>query len=198
MKRLAPAAALLVLAGCGGAGSHGAGLSGTSPLPPGLSGRPAPPITGRAARGGTFSTASLHGRPYAVTFLYANCRDTCPLIAQELSDALRDLGADARRVAVVAVSVDPRGDTPKVVQAFLRRHHAPANFRYLIGSRDDLAPIWHAYYAAPQVPGDPRSSHTATVWLVGPDGRLAADIGAGSGFRPHDVTHDFRVLLERR
>src|SRR5665648_208330 len=64
---------------------------------------------------GAIDTARLRGRPFAVTFLYASCPDVCPLIAQEIVGALGRLGADARRVAVVAVSVDPRGDTPAAV-----------------------------------------------------------------------------------
>jgi cytochrome oxidase Cu insertion factor (SCO1/SenC/PrrC family) len=58
-------------------------------------------------RGGVIDTRALRGRPYAVTFLYTSCPDVCPAIANDLRDAVRGTSA-----AVVAVSVDPRGDTP--------------------------------------------------------------------------------------
>jgi protein SCO1/2 len=187
-----------VLAGCGAAGAAVPdGLRGASTLPPGIAQRPAPPITGRDAWGARVSSAALRGRPYAVTFLYAHCRDVCPIIAQEVGDAIRQLGTDARRVSVLAVSVDPAGDTPRVVRAFLRRHRAPSNFRYVIGPRTRLASIWRAFHTAPQPAGDPQGSHTAVVWLVDRRGRLAGAISGGARFRPEDLAHDFRVLLHR-
>jgi len=137
----------------------------------------------------------LAGRPYLVTFLYANCPDVCPLIGAELRDMLRQLGRDADRVGVVAVSVDPRGDTPATVRAWLRREQEPAQFRYLIGSRQQLAPVWRAWYAAPQVPNDPESAHTAIVWLVDARGRLVANVPAGRPFDASDLAHDVRTLL---
>ncbi len=102
-------------------------------------------------------TSSLAGRPYLVTFLYSTCPDVCPLIAEDLRAALDDLGPRRDDVAVVAVSVDPRGDTRASVREFLRRHRLPANFHYGIGSKSTLAPIWKDWYTAPQIsdhPGD--------------------------------------------
>jgi protein SCO1 len=193
----------LALAGCGGSG--GASPSATAggghrfavaePLPPGLAGRAAPRIRLADARGGAFDTRSLAGKPYLVTFLYANCPDVCPLIGSQLRDALAQLGRDAARVGVVAVSVDPRGDTPAAVRAWLRREREPAQFHYLIGSQAQLSPVWRAWYAAPQIPGDPESAHTAIVWVVDARGRLTAKVPAGSPFDTRGLARDVRSLL---
>jgi SCO1/SenC len=72
---------------------------------------------------------------------------------------LAGLGARAGGLNVVAISVDPRGDTRAVVRRRLTAHHEPANFHYLIGSARQLAPVWKAFYVSPQRPGDPRSTH---------------------------------------
>ncbi len=189
-----------LLSGCGGSGSipkptTQGSFRGVASLPPGLLGRPAPRMRQTDVRGGVLDTNALRGRPYAVTFLYVNCPDVCPLITQETVQALHDLGAQAGRVAVVAVSVDPRGDTRANVEAFLARHRAPANFHYLIGSEAQLAPIWRGYRAAPQIVGDPNSSHTAAIWLIDRRGRLAAEFDAGAAFDPSDLAHDMEVLL---
>ncbi|HEX4804642.1 MAG TPA: SCO family protein [Conexibacter sp.] len=192
------------LAGCGGSSGGGAATASgagasrfqvAQTLPGGLSGRPAPGIRLADARGGTFDTRPLAGKPYLVTFLYANCPDVCPLIGAQLRDTLGRLGADARRVGVVAVSVDPRGDTPANVQAWLRREREPAQFHYLIGSQRALAPVWRAWYAAPQIAGDPESAHTAVVWLVDARGRLVANVPAGRPFDTSGLAHDVRMLL---
>ena len=189
----------LALAGCGGGATTSSGggvrFKTAEPLPPGLGGRAAPRIRLADARGGAFDSRSLAGRPYLVTFLYANCPDVCPLIGAQLRATLQQLGSDARRVGVVAVSVDPRGDTPAAVRSWLRREREPAQFHYLIGSQRELAPVWRAWYAAPQIAGDPESAHTAIVWLVDAGGRLVAKVAAGQPFDAAGLAHDVRALL---
>ncbi|HEX7290581.1 MAG TPA: SCO family protein [Conexibacter sp.] len=194
-------AACGLLAACGASGGAGARTVGdgrfavAEPLPPGLAGRAAPPIRLDDARGGAFDTRTLAGRPYLVTFLYANCPDVCPLIGAQLRETLARLGADARRVAVVAVSVDPRGDTPAAVRAWLERQREPRQFRYLVGTQRELEPVWRAWYAAPQIPGDPESAHTAIVWLVDARGRLTAKVAAGRPFDAAGLADDVRSML---
>ena len=189
----------VILAGCaqGGGGSVGgrASAGGLTQLPPGIAGHLAPRIRLADARGGTLDTSALRDRPYALTFLYANCPDVCPLIADELRAALSELGPQAARVAVVAVSVDPRGDTPQAVRDFLKRHREPGSFHYLIGSEKELKPVWKDYYTAPQIPGDPKSAHSAAIWLVDARGRIAGKFDAGAPVEASDIAAVFRRLL---
>ncbi|MDO8189185.1 SCO family protein [Conexibacter sp. JD483] len=197
-----------LLAGCGGSSGDGGGtatgsadgrFAAADSLPEGLAGRAAPAIAlTDAGSGRTLDTATLRGTPYLVTFLYTNCPDVCPLIGQEIRQSLEQLGGQRREVAVVAVSVDPRGDTREAVQVWLRRQRQPAQFHYLIGSEQQLEPVWRAFYAAPQIAGRPDSAHTAVIWLVDGDGRLAGKISAGLSFEPADLTADLRTLLSER
>lgn len=166
-------------------------------LPPELSGSPAPSFRHTDARTGEpFGTRDVAGRPYAVTFLYADCPDVCPLIGQELKQALEALGPRSDQVAVLAISTDPRGDTPEAVTAWLERHDLPRNFHYLLGSEAELEPTWDAYFAAPQVPGAPESTHTASIWLVDSSGRLRTKFSAGAPVPPADIAHDLTLLLD--
>ncbi|MDO8213751.1 SCO family protein [Conexibacter sp. CPCC 206217] len=210
------AALLLLLAGCAllaaGCGSSDGGTQTASgsadgrfaaadTLPPGLAGRAAPRMAltdASTADERTLDTASLAGTPYLVTFLYTNCPDVCPLIGQEIRQSLQELGPRARDVAVVAVSVDPRHDTAEAVRTWLRRQRQPSQFHYLIGSEQQLTPVWRAFYAAPQVAGNPDSAHTAVVWLVDAQGRLAGKISAGAAFEPADLAKDLSTLLSER
>jgi protein SCO1 len=174
------------------------GLRDATVLPAGLTNSPAPPIRLTDARGSVLDTRTLQGRPYAVTFLYTSCPDVCPLIGEELQATLARLGSESGQVAVVAVSVDPRGDTKAAVRSWLALHREPANFHYLIGSERELRPTWNAYFVAPQIQGDPNSSHTAAIWLVDRQGRRAAEINAGGPVAPADLVFDFRALLRER
>jgi protein SCO1/2 len=164
-------------------------------LPSELTRKQAPAFRLADARGGIVDSGALRGRPYLLTFLYTDCRDVCPLIGREIGAALRLLGANASRVAAVAVSVDPDGDTPSAVRSWLRRQRLPGNFHYLIGRRDRLEPVWRAYFAAPQPLGVKESRHTASIWVIDAAGRLRTKFSGGIPVRPRDLAHDLRVLL---
>jgi len=148
-----------------------------------------------AATGKAFDTASLKGRPYMVTFLYTHCPDVCPLIGAELEGALRELGKAAKKVDVVALSVDPRGDTRSAVQAWLKVHHEPSNFHYLIGSEEELEPYWEAWHVGPQIAGDPDSSHTAAIYLITREAKIAGIVDAGTQVPSSDLAQNFRTLI---
>jgi protein SCO1/2 len=159
-------------------------------LPGGLAGAAAPRIRLADGRGGTVDTRTLRGRPYAVSFLYTRCPDICPTIAEDLSQAM----AEAPGAAVVAVSVDPRGDTASAVRSFAKVHRLPPRFRYGIGDRKALARVWREYFVSSEL-GDPRTStHTATVWLVDARGKLRGMYPGGAPIAPADVAHDLRAL----
>ena len=51
-----------------------------------------------------------------VTFVYTHCPDVCPLIVSNLASAERSLGAAARDVRILAVTVDPGRDTPTAIR----------------------------------------------------------------------------------
>ena len=81
-----------------------------------------------------------------VTFLYTNCPDVCPLITSNLRVAQNLMGAKvASKVQIIAVSVDPKGDTPKAVASFLARHEMTGRMQYLIGDAHELARVWKAW-----------------------------------------------------
>jgi len=197
MRRLVALIAALAVAGCGSshagsAGDPSSSLSGQ--LPPGLEGHPAPRMNLVDARGGRLDTATLQGKPYLVTFLYTRCRDVCPLIGDEVRQALRDLGPAARRVAVVGVSVDPAGDRAGSVRHWLALHREPANFHYLIGTRAQLEPVWRAWFTQPQSASS-ESTHTAAIWFVDARNRLVSDVPAGAPIRSAAIARSLRNLL---
>ena len=85
--------------------------------------------------------ADFRGKVVLLTFLYTHCPDVCPLTALNLNTALGLVGSQAKDVAVLAVSVDPLGDTPAAVRGFIRSHHLRAQFHYLMGSAPALEPV---------------------------------------------------------
>jgi protein SCO1 len=87
------------------------------------------------------------GDVVVLTFLYATCWDLCPAQAAEIFRAVEMAGGD---VTVNIVSVDPVGDTPERVRTWLKvRKLGDLRVHFLIGSREELAPIWAAYGIVP-------------------------------------------------
>jgi len=115
--------------------------------------------------GRTATMRAYRGRTVVVTFLYSTCEDTCPLTAQQIRGALDDLGRD---VPVLAISVDPAGDTPPRVKRFLVKQRIAGRMRYLTGTRARLEPVWRAYGIQPQ--GED-FEHTASTVVVDGAGR---------------------------
>jgi cytochrome oxidase Cu insertion factor (SCO1/SenC/PrrC family) len=93
------------------------------------------------------SLADARGKVIVLTFIYAYCRDLCPAEGAAIAQSLRDLGGDD--VMTYIVSVDPVGDTPKRAKAWLERRGLAERGHYLVGSRDELRPVWIHYGIAP-------------------------------------------------
>jgi protein SCO1/2 len=138
---------------------------------------------------------SYRGRAVLVTFLYTNCPDICPLITSNLRVALNLMGRKkASKVQIIAVSVDPRGDTPKAVAAFLARHEMTGRMQYLIGSGKELAPVWKAWGVGsvrdleqPQL-----VNHTGIVYGITGSGKRLTVYSAS--FQPSQIAHDAPLL----
>ncbi len=148
--------------------------------------------------GEPFSLATQRGKAVFVTFLYTHCPDVCPLIASNLHNAYAKMTPRMRsHVAIVAVSVDPRGDTATNVRAFVAEHELTGEARYLIGSAAQLVPVWKAWHVgSEQDVSDPELvNHSALIYGIGADGRLYTIYP--SNFAPSQIVHDVAPLLAR-
>ena len=136
----------------------------------------------------------MRGKIVLLTFLYVHCTNVCPVIAEQLNQALRELPASSRaQVRVLAVSVDPRGDTPSAVAHFIAVHRLLPQFLYLTGSAATLEKVWAGYHVA-STPGPDGSvvGHTAVVLLL--NRALQAQAVYDSTVTPQQVLHDLDVL----
>jgi protein SCO1/2 len=130
-----------------------------------------------------------------LTFIYDHCPDTCPLIVANLHTALLKLGAAASKLQIIAISVDPTGDTPATVRRFLAAHEMTGRMEYLIGSFTELAPIWKAYGVQVQGPPEKREDvvgHSAFVYGI--TGSGSALVIYPPTFEPSWIAHDAPLL----
>ena len=173
--------------------SPGSGFYGTLTLPV----RKAPSIDLRNYQGRPVTLSQYRGKAVLVTFLYANCPDVCPLIASNLRVALNMLGSRAAHAQVIAVSVDPRGDTPAAVARFLSAHEMTGRMQYLIGSASELARTWAAWsVGSTREVGQPDLvAHSALIYGISASGKLTTVYPAT--FEPGEIAHDVPKLAAR-
>ncbi len=171
------------------------GLQGTD-----LGGIPAPDFRLKDQYGKVISLSQFRGMPVVVTFLYSHCPTVCPLVAEKLHMTLVGLGSNAQKVAILAISVDPSGDTPASVQAFSQAHKLSQyqNWHYLLGSRSALSPIWSSYAVAGLAATATNTSatmspHSSVVYVLDKQGR--EQVLLDSDFTPAQLATDLKILL---
>ncbi len=178
-----------------GEGDDATGGRASGESPTGFAGALRPPAARapdfrlRDQDGDLATMREYRGRTVVVTFLYSTCEDTCPLTAQQIRGGLDQLGRD---VPVLAISVDPQGDTPLHVKRFLVRQHLSGRMRYLVGARAQLAPVWRAYGIRPQGDG---FEHTASTVIVDGAGRQRVGYLTDQ-LTPEALAGDLRTLAE--
>jgi protein SCO1 len=146
-------------------------------------------------KGERVNIAQYKGKAVLLTFLYTHCPDICPIIASNLAVALNVLGpAKAAKVQVIAVSVDPRGDTPTAVASFLARHDMTGRMQYLVGSAKELGRVWKAWgVGAEQDAQQPQLvNHTGLVYGISAQGKVTTLYAAS--FTPQEIVHDVPLL----
>jgi len=190
LTRAAVAAAALIIFIPGSANAATPAFDGPTIKNPRL----APNFALRDQDSQTIELSHLRGRAVLLTFLYTHCPDACPLTAVRLNGALAALGPERTHVRVLAVSVDPHGDTRQAVAAVISSHHLLQQFRYLVGPRTKLATIWRLYgIDSHPAGGDKALDHTLYTLLIDPEGRgrVVYDSTATSSI----IDHDLRLVL---
>jgi protein SCO1/2 len=148
-------------------------------------GSPAPSQSAGASRhGGPFTMVDGYGRtvterdfkdrPLAIFFGFTRCADVCPTTLIEMADLMAKLGADADRMTVLFVTVDPERDTIEIM-----RDYAEAFDKRIVGLTGTteqvaaMAKAWGVYFKkVPTTDGDYTMDHTAGVFLVTGKGSL--------------------------
>jgi protein SCO1 len=159
----------------------------------------APPLALRNYLGQHVNLAQYHGKALLVTFLYTHCPDVCPLITANLRVAQNLMGPKtAAETQIVAVSVDPHGDTPRTVAAFLKVHEMTGRMQYLIGSPKELGQTWQKWGVGSENDGSQPEfiNHSALVYGITASGVLKT-VYIGSSFKPSEIAHDAPLLASQ-
>lgn len=73
-------------------------------------------------------------QPLLVNFIFTTCTAICPVMTHVFAEVQRELGADAGKVRMVSISIDPEHDTPAKLSAYAASHGAGRQWSFLTGS----------------------------------------------------------------
>jgi protein SCO1/2 len=156
---------------------------------------PAPPFTLTTEAGERLALSDLRGKVLAVTFIYATCKDSCPVLTAKMVAMQRQLGTDAARLRFVAISVDPEVDTPAVLRSYADALGANrAGWNFLTGSPDEIRKVVRDFgaFARKNARGD--VDHIYLTSLIDGSGAMRVQY-LGYRFDPEEMLRDLRSLL---
>ena len=157
---------------------------------------PAPQFALTAETGERVALSDLRGKVLAVTFIYATCTDTCPLLTAKMAEIRRRLGRDfGPRIRFVSITVDPEVDTPEVLRAYARAQGANVEgWSFLTGTPGEIAEVLRRYgvYARKSERGG--VDHLFLTSLIDRSGMLRVQY-LGVRFDPGEMQRDLQNLL---
>lgn len=115
-----------------------------------------------------------------VFFGFTNCPDICPATLSQLVSLNKFIRSDSKlagKFKTMFVSVDPERDSPKFLKEYVK--YFDSNFIGATGEMNNII-SFEKQFGAFHVIGEKRKenytvSHTASVFLVNPDGMFSAD-----------------------
>jgi protein SCO1 len=143
--------------------------------------------------------ADFKGKVTAVYFGYTQCPDACPTTLAELAGVAKTLGADAARLQVVFITVDPSRDTAALLKNYVTNFRP--DFLALRGDEKQTkatANEFKIFYE--KVPGNTPDSYTidhiSGIYLFDPQGRVR--LFAKQSLDPALLTADIQALLAEK
>ena len=80
-------------------------------------------------------------------FIFGTCTTICPVLSASFVNFQDKLRAEASKVQLVSISIDPEHDTPKVLKANLKSYKAKPGWDFLTGSRENIERVTNAFNA---------------------------------------------------
>lgn len=148
--------------------------------------------------GENFTLSEHKGEIILLYFGYRACPDICPTTFAELIRVYAELDDPVDKVKIVFVTVDPERDTMDYLTLYTHAFHD--DFIGLRTEGEALEKLMGQFGATAkrQQLGDSALAylmdHTASVFLIGPDGRLQAQYLYGTDYR--DILHDVQIILD--
>jgi len=158
--------------------------------------KPAPEFTLMKQDGKPLALKDLRGKVLVITFIYASCTDTCPLLTAKMARIQDQLGPDfGGKVHFLSITVDSERDTPEILKRYAEAHKVNlAGWAFLTGTSAEIRDIAKRYgiYYKKTARGD--VDHTFLTSLVDQSGMLRVQY-IGVKFDPGEMLRDLQGLV---
>ena len=156
---------------------------------------PAPSLALSGTDGKPLGLERFHGKVVLLAFGFSNCGEVCPITLATLAGARKKLGADAARVQVVYVTVDPERDDAPRMKKFLGSFDP--SFIGGIGTIAQISAAEKSYGISVSrrvyADGGYSIGHSSSIYMIDRAGGLRAVMPYGHS--ADDFAHDLRILL---
>lgn len=135
------------------------------------------------------------GQVSAVFFGYTQCPDICPTTLGKMKLVMDQLGADAAKVRVVFVTVDPERDTPEVLKAYMTAFNPSFIGAYAQPTERtrEMAKQFQVVYEKEGAGPNYIVNHTANLYLLDENGKTI--VSAPYEAKPEAIAHDIKQML---
>jgi protein SCO1 len=159
---------------------------------------PAPPFTLTSQDGKPLTLADLRGKVVALTFIYTECPDICPMLTQKMVDVQDELGPRfGSKITFVSISLDPEHDTPEVLKDYARFWGTkPEGWSFLTGSLEAIREVTRGYGVFFAKTEDGSVEHSQLTTLVDADGQMRVQY-LGARFDPEEFRRDLLSLVDK-
>ncbi|MGQ0544151.1 MAG: SCO family protein [Betaproteobacteria bacterium] len=136
----------------------------------------------------------FRGKAVVLFFGFTQCPDVCPTTLLDISNGLKKLGADADRVQVLFVTVDPERDTPKVLAQYVASFDARIlALRGDAAATQRVAKEFKIYYEKRKHGDGYTVDHSGQTYVIDPQGRLRLLVRHER--LAQDLAEDLKTLL---
>lgn len=105
-------------------------------------------------------------RRVVIQFMFARCKDVCPIITHNLVDVQRTLnGRVGRDIFFYSITLSPEEDTARDLKAFAKKHGVGPGWTFLTGKPDDILRLRKSlgfFYNDPKEDAD-RNNHSGML-----------------------------------
>jgi protein SCO1/2 len=146
------------------------------------------------------SLAKFRGNVVILTAVYASCPHTCPVILNQAKAAIAELSPEEREdLRVIAVTMDPKSDSPDVLRGLAKNHGLESNLYHLVtGEPAEVERLLDRMQIARE--RDPETgviNHANLFLLIDREGRIAYRFGLGER-QQRWLTSALEILLREQ
>jgi len=143
-----------------------------------------------------FDSRELAGEVWVADFIYTTCGSICPRMTSQMHQIQSAL-QKTPHVRLVSFTVDPKRDTPAVLAAYAKLHHAAADMWYfLTGSQAELQHLDRDVFKLGNVDGS--LMHSNRFVLVDVNGHIRGYYDTSDPGSIPQLVKDVHLLLREK